>query len=162
MNVTRSRSAALSLCLALAGSAALAAEDPFIGTWVLNAAKSQFPPGAQPDSTTIVVSDAGDGMLKSVSDTSTGGLTIHGEVTFAVDGKDYTPVSTPPPPPGATVTQSSERIGERAYKTSIKMNGEVAVTMLSEVSVDGKTLTISSASAGAATGVTSVMVLDRK
>jgi hypothetical protein len=96
----RSGASAFSLVLVLASAAAFAQGDPLIGTWVLNGAKSTFPPGAQPQSMTLVVSDAGGGKLKSVSNITINGTTIQGEVTFAVDGQEYVPTSTPPPPAG--------------------------------------------------------------
>ena len=148
MNVARFRTAVVSLCLALASSVAFAQGDGFIGTWVLNAAKSTFPPGGQPDSMTIVVSDAGGGKLKSVSAITMSGFAVNGEVTFAVDGQDYVPTSTPPAPAGMAITQSSERVSDNAYKTSVKVNGEVMTTMLNELSADGQTLTVSSTGAG--------------
>jgi len=164
MNTARFRSVtrSLGLALVLAGPAALAQDDPFIGRWALNAAKSTFPAGGAPESMTLVVSDAGGGQLKSVSDISMSGFTIRGEITFAVDGQDYTPVSTPPAPPGMAVTQASERVSDRVYKTSIKVNGQVVSTMLNEVSEDGKTLTVTSTGEGPAAGANSVYVLDRQ
>jgi hypothetical protein len=110
---------------------------------------------------TLVVSDAGGGKLKSVSDLSMSGFAIKGEVTFAVDGQDYVPTSTPPPPPGTAITQSSTPVSERVYETSVKLNGQVVSTMRNEVSEDGQTLTIASTGAGPAAGVTSTFVLDR-
>ena len=164
MNIRRFRSLIESLCLALvlASSAASAQDNPFIGTWVLDPAKSTFAPGGQLSSMTLVVSDAGDGKLKSVSDVTMSGFTIHGETTFAVDGEDYVPSSTPPPPPGVAVTQSSEQVSDSAYKTSVKVNGQLMTTMLNEVSADGQTLTVTTTGEGPAAGAASVFVLDRQ
>lgn len=164
MKFRRSRTIMRSVCLAfvLASPAASAQDNPFIGTWVLDPAKSAFPPGGQPNSMTIVVTDAGGGKLKSVSEVAMTGFTVQGEVTFAVDGQDYVPTSTPPPPPGVAVTQSSERVSDSVYKTSVKVNGQLMTTMLNEVSADGQTLTITSTGEGPAAGADSVYVLDRQ
>ena len=164
MNVTHLRSGmfCVGLAVVLAGPAAFAQNDAFIGTWVLNAAQSTFPLGGQPSSMTLVVTDAGGGKLKSVSDISMSGLAIHGEVTFAVDGQDYVPISTPPLPAGTSVTQSSEPVSGRVYKTTVKVNGVVITTMLNELSEDGQTLTVTSTGEGPAAGANSVYVLDRQ
>jgi hypothetical protein len=156
----------VTLCLVFAAAcgAALAADtDKFLGTWVFNAGKSQVPGGATPDKATIVVSDAGGGKLKSVSDTSVAGQQIHGEITFAADGKEYTPVTTPAPPPGSpTITETFERVSPTVYKAQLKMNGQTLATVMQEVSADGKTLTMTTAGAGPAANVTSTMVFDKK
>ena len=150
--------------LAYATPPAFAADEPFVGTWILNKAKSQAPAGAPlPDDAKIVISDAGGGKTKSVTDTVMGGMTMHGEITFAVDGKDYTPTMNPAPPAGVpSVTQSSERVNDRSYKTTLKMGGQPAATVLSEVSADGKMLVQTVMGLGAAAGVSSKLVYDRK
>ena len=154
----------LVLGLAVADRAAFAAdEDKFLGTWVLNAEKSKAPAGAMPTSATVVVSKSASGMYKSVSDTALAGITSHSEITFATDGKDYTPVVTPAPPPGTpAVTQSFERVSASAYKGAVKLAGQVIATVLNEVSADGKTLTITTTGVGPAANVVVIMVCDRK
>jgi len=148
--------------LSLATLASFAADDPLLGTWVLNASKSKGAPGSLPDSSTVVVTDAGGGKYKAVSDTAMAGANIHGEITFAFDGADYTPVTTPAGPPGVSITQSAEKLSPASYKSSIKMNGAEVVTALNEVSADGKTLTVTSTGVGIAAGTSSVTVFDRK
>jgi len=154
----------LCLGLALARGAAFAADmDKFIGTWELNASKSQIPGGATPDKATVVVTDAGGGKLKSVSDTNMSGQNVHAELTFAADGKDYTPVTTPAPPPGSpTITESFERVSANVYKTELKMSGQTIATLMQEVSADGKSLKVTTQGVGAAANVTSTMVFDKK
>lgn len=156
----------LTLCLglALARGAAFAADtDKFVGTWELNASKSQVPGGATPDKATVVVTDAGGGKLKSVSDTTMAGQQIRAELTFAADGKEYAPVTTPAPPPGSpTITETFERVSANVYKADLKMNGQTIATLMEEVSADGKTLKVTTQGVGAASGVTSTMVFDKK
>jgi len=154
----------LAFGLTLVHHAALAAdEDKFLGTWTLNAAQSKAPGGALPTSATVVVSKAGSGMYKSVSDTTMAGISGHSEITFATDGKDYTPVVTPTPPGGSpSISQSFERVSASSYKGSIKMNGQVIATTVNEVSADGKTFTITTTGVGPAAGVVAAMVFDRK
>jgi hypothetical protein len=150
------------LSLSLAVLPGFADEDRFVGTWVLNAAKSSGPPGTVPDSSTVVVSDAGSGMYKSVSDNVIAGRALHTEITFAADGKDYVPVTTPARPGAPTVTQSFERVAAATYKVSIKINGNVVATVLEEVSADGRTLTTTTTGSGQLAGVSNVTVFDKK
>lgn len=156
----------LTVGLVLVSRVAFAAdEDKFLGTWALNAAQSKAPggAGALPTNATVVVTKTGSGMYKSVSETTMGGVSAHSEITFATDGKDYAPVVTPTPPPGAaSITQSFERVSATAYKGSIKLNGQVIATTLNEVSADGKTFTITTTGAGPAAGVVATMLFDRK
>jgi hypothetical protein len=158
--------AALSLVIGLAvadRSAFAADEDKFLGTWALNPAKSSAPPGALPSGATVVLSKSGSGMYKYVSDTAIAGQQVHSEITFATDGKDYSPVTTPAPPPGTpTITQSFERVSASAYKTLLKVNGTTLATIVNEVSADGKTLTSTTTGVGAAANVTVTLVFDRK
>lgn len=154
----------LTVGLVLVNHTAFAAdEDKFLGTWTLNAAQSKAPGGALPTNATVVVTKAGSGMYKSVSETTMAGVSAHSELTFATDGKDYAPVVTPAPPGGSpSITQSFERVSATAYKGSIKMNGQVIATTVNEVSADGKTFTITTTGAGPAVGVMATMVFDRK
>jgi len=138
------------------------AADAFVGTWVLNASKSKLPGGVMPDSVMMVVTDAGGGKYSTVSDTKMSGITSHSEITFALDGKEYTPVTTPAQPGMPPVTQASQRVSDSSYTTSVKVGGELIATTLSEVSSDGKSLTMTTKGEGQYAAVSSVMVFDRK
>lgn len=151
-----------SLTLSLAVPPAFADEDLFIGTWVLNAAKSKGPAGAVPESSTLVISDLGSGTYKSVSDNVIAGITLRTEITFATDGKDYVPVTTPAPPGAPAVAESVERVNATTYKVSIKINGEVVAAVLEEVSADGKTLTATTTGVRQFASISNVTVFDRK
>lgn len=140
----------------------LLAADAFVGTWVLNTSKSKLPGGLMPDSITMVVSDAGGGKYSTVSDTSMSGIMAHSESTFALDGKEYTPVTTPAQPGMPPVTQASQRVSDSSYTTAVKVGGELIATTLSEVSSDGKSLTMTTKGEGQYAAVSSVMVFDRK
>jgi hypothetical protein len=145
---TASSSAALALCLVLSLSSApsFAQEGRFVGTWVLDAAKSNAPAGL--GTATLVISDLGGGKYKSVSDTTVGGQTAHSEITFAIDGKDYIAETTPAMPGGLQVAQSFEKAGD-GYKQTLKVSGQLVATTVATVSADGKTLTLTATPAGA-------------
>lgn len=156
------RFAAAALITLVTTSTALAADDPLLGTWVLNAAKSKAPLGAVPSSATVTVTSEGNGRYKSVSDTSIGGASMHGEIVFGMDGKDYTAVVTPTPPGTRAVVQSFERLGTRAYRTTVKMNGQPIATTVNEVSPDGRTLTLTTTGVAARTGASAVTVFEKR
>jgi hypothetical protein len=154
--------AALALALVVAQPRALAFDDVFLGTWLLNVGKSKGPPGTVPDAATMVITDLGSGMYKSASDSTVAGNTIHAEVTFAVDGKDYVPVTTPALPGMPPIAQSVERVNETTHKIAVKLNGEVVATVLQEVSADGKTLTTTMTGLGPLANASNVTVFDKK
>jgi hypothetical protein len=155
---------ALCLVVGLTGRAALAGDaDAFLGTWTLNSAKSTLPQGGPPIVVTLTVTDAGGGKYKSVTETSVAGQAYKVEITFAVDGKDYVPVVTPAPPGMPPTSQSYERVSAKAYKSTVKMNGQVAATSTSEVSADGKVMTVKTTGAGGAGGdALNTLVFDKK
>ncbi len=154
---------AFGLVLGLPGRAALAGDaDAFLGTWALNAAKSTLPQAGAQIAVTLTVSDAGGGKYKSVTETSVAGQAYKVEITFAVDGKDYAPVVTPAPPGGIPpTTQSYEKVSAKAYKSSIKVNGQVQATSTSEVSADGKVMTVKTSAAGGGDAL-NTLVFDKK
>jgi hypothetical protein len=154
---------AFALVVGLAGPAALAGDaDALLGAWTLNTAKSSLPPGAPPIGVTLTVTDAGGGKYKSVTETSVAGQAYKVEVTFAIDGKDYAPVITPAPPAGSpTTTQSYEKVSAKAYKSVLKMNGQVAATSTSEVSADGKVMTVKTTATGGGDAL-NTLVFDKK
>jgi hypothetical protein len=157
---------ALGLAVGLTQRAAVAGDaDAFLGTWVMDAAKSSLPQGMPSIPVTLTVTDAGGGKYKSVTETTVAGQAYKVEITFAIDGKDYAPVVTPAPPGGTpAMSQSYERVTAKSYKSSSKMNGQVLATSTSEVSADGKTMTVttSGAGGGAAAGVVNKLVFDKK
>jgi hypothetical protein len=138
------------------------ADDPFIGTWVLNPAKSKGPEGTVAQAATLVLSEVGDGRYKSVNDYRMLGIDIHAEVTFALDGQDNEVVQTPTQPGALPLVQSFERIDERAVKVTIKVGGQVVATVMEEVSGDGRTLTATTTGVGQYASISNVTVLDKQ
>jgi hypothetical protein len=148
----------LSLALLLSSHPSHAQEPRFVGSWVLDPAKSKAP--LVPSSATVTIADAGGGKFKSVSDTVAGGQTIHSELVFAVDAKDYV-VETTAALRGATLAQSFEKISPTSYKTTVKLNGQALASTVQELSADGKTMTLTSA-VDANPSMSTVLVFNRK
>jgi hypothetical protein len=123
------------LCLA-AGAFCFAADDPVMGTWKLNEAKSKIAPGA-PKNSTVVYATAGDQIKVTVDGTDADGKPAHSEWTGKFDGKDY-PVTG-----DATADMRSyKKEGKDTLELTNKKDGKVTVTGKVVVSADGKTRTV--------------------
>jgi hypothetical protein len=125
----------LVLCFA-ATSVVLAKDNPHMGTWKLNEAKSHFAP-ASPKNTTVVYAVEGDNVKVTVDGVDGDGNATHNEWTGKFDGKFY-PVTADP------------TADERAYKVvngrtmllTNRKGGKVVITGRIVVSPNGKTRTL--------------------
>ena len=164
MNLTRGVSVgALLLGLVLAPFFAASAQEAFVGTWVLDTAASTAPPGTAPTAGTLEIKNVGGGQFTSITETTVGGMVVHAEITFALDGKDYPITRTPAAPPGTPpITQSIEQVNATLYKISIKVGGQEMMTVTTEVSGDGKTLTQKATGVGQIAGLSSTSVHRRE
>jgi hypothetical protein len=139
------------------------AQDAFVGSWMLDSASSTAAtPETLPTAGTLEIKDAGGGKYTSVSEATVAGVSGRSEVTFAIDGKDYTATSTPVPPGAPTVTQAVERVSDTVYKLSVKVDGDLIATALNEISNDGKTLTQTTTGIGQFAILSSKTVFRRK
>jgi hypothetical protein len=112
------------------------AEDPQIGTWKLNEAKSQLNPAAAKN-TTVVYTESGDDVKVTVDGVDSQGKPTHSEWTGKFDGKDY-PVSGDP----NADMRSYKKIDDRTLELMGKKGSSVTVTGRITVSPDGKTRTV--------------------
>ena len=87
---------------------------------------------------------------------------VANEVTYAVDGKDYPFTYTPAMPGRPPTTQSIEQVNATLYKGSIKIGGQEMMTVTTEVSGDGKTLTQKATGVGQIAGLSSTSVYRRE
>jgi hypothetical protein len=147
--------------LALLTASNVQAQEVLVGSWALDPAKNQGPPGVAPSAGTATIAAAGGGKYTSVGDVTIGGVTGHSEITYSIDGKDYA-VTTTPAQPGATITQSMERVSDTAWKSNLKVNGQLMATVVTEVSNDGKTLTQTTTGLGQFAALSSTVVFTRK
>ena len=160
MNLTRGVAVgALLLGLVLAPFFSASAQEAFVGTWVLDPAASTAPAGAAPTAGTLEIKNVGGGQFTSTSETTVRGMVVHAEITYAVDGKYYPFTATPGTPPN---TQSIEQVNATLYKGSIKAGGQELMTVTTEVSGDGKTLTQKATGVGQLAGLSSTSVYRRE
>ncbi len=122
--------------LALGITAGAQAPDPLVGTWKLDLAKSTYKPGPAPKSYTVVIDAAGKGIKVAVDAVGADGTAMKWGYTTPRDGKDV-PVTGNPNYDTAAVTQTSPTAGSIVYKKG----GKPVVTLTTEVSKDGKTMT---------------------
>ena len=154
----RTRNIALALALCLVGAAlCVAADNPNMGTWQLNEAKSKLAPGYTKN-TTVVYAAAGDSIKVTTDGVDKDGKAIHGEWTGMFDGKYY-PVTGDP----TTDERSYVKVTDHHLTISNKKGGNVTTTGNVVVAADGKSRTLTSHGTDAAgKKVTSVAVYDKQ
>jgi hypothetical protein len=124
--------------LAVAVLATAQPKDPFVGTWVLNLAKSKYSPGPPPKSTTTTVEAAGKGYKLSVKVEPASGPAQEWSYTTNLDGKD-SPITGNNP---NADTVAVKRIDAHTLESVNKKGGKVMSTQKNVVSADGKTRTV--------------------
>src|SRR5215510_4262889 len=124
----------LAVCLVVA-AVALAADDPFIGTWKLNEAKSKT--GDGPKNTTVVYEAAGDSVKITTDGTDTKGSPAHSEWTGKFDGKDYSVSGEP-----NADARAYKKVDDHTLTFENKKAGKVTLSGRITISADGKTRTV--------------------
>jgi hypothetical protein len=132
----KARTLLLSLALCLSGAAVCFAQDPNIGTWKLNEAKSKIPAGAM-KVTSMTVSSEGDNIKIAQDGTDKDGNVFHAEWTGKFDGKDY-PVTGSP----VIDTRSYTKVNDHTLTAENKKDGKTVQVARSTISADGKTRTV--------------------
>jgi hypothetical protein len=120
-----------------------AADDPNLGTWKLNEAKSKINAGS-PKNTMVVYAAVGDKIHCNVDGVDANGKPAHNEWTGKFDGKDY-PVTGDP----TSDTRSMKKIDAHTYSLAVKKGGTVTTTARVAFSADGKTRTLTTNSTDA-------------
>jgi hypothetical protein len=143
MGLMKTQMTGLTLALCFFGAAVCLADDPQMGTWKLNEAKSKFAPGV-PKNHTVVYETAGDNVKITVDGTDKDGKSTHNEWTGKFDGKDY-PVTGDP----ASDMRSYQKVGDRVLKMKVKKDGKVTITGRIIVSADGKSRIVTTGEAAA-------------
>jgi len=131
------QSANNSFCARGASATLWAADDPAIGSWKLNVAKSKYSTGQAPKSQTLKIEAAGDGLKLTADVVNADGTTQHLTYTAKPDGKEY-PVAGDPDRDTTTMKQVD------AYTTEVmgKKAGKPTVNFRRVASKDGKTLMV--------------------
>jgi hypothetical protein len=126
------------LTLAVCFVAALGfAQNPVMGAWKLNEAKSNFPAGA-PRNTMVVYEAVGDKIQCTIDGAEAEGEPTHSTWVGKFDGKDY-PLTGDP----AATTRSYTVVDDHTLELVNKKNGNTGLKARITVSADGKTRTVS-------------------
>jgi len=139
------------------GLAMCSAQNPSLGTWKLNEAKSKIPAGSSKNLT--VKYEAAGGSIKGTIDGVDGqGNPTHNEWTGKFDGKDY-PVTGDM----ASDTRAIKQVDDHHYDLVVKKGGKVTMIGKAVIAADGKsrTVTVSGANAAGAK-VESIGVYDKQ
>jgi len=147
----------LTLAVLFAGVAVTAADDPNMGTWKLNEAKSKFGPGATKNHT-VAYEAAGD-MIKVIVDGTDGsGNATHNEWTGKFDGKYYAVTGD-----ATSDMRKYRRINSRTLALTAKQGTKITLTGRITVSRDGKTRTVTTTGTNAkGKRVTNTAVYDKQ
>ena len=132
----KARTMLVTLALCFVGVMCFAADDPQIGTWKLNEAKSKIGAGA-PKNTTVVYEAAGDNVKVTVEGVDSAGKPTHNEWTGKYDGKDYSVTGD-----SSSDMRSLKKIDDHTLELTIKKDGKATGTGRIVLSADGKTRTV--------------------
>jgi hypothetical protein len=152
----KAKTIALTISLVFVSVALGFQNNPQMGTWKLNEAKSKFAGKAR--NNTVVYEAAGDQTKVTVDGVDENGGAVHNEWTGKFDGKDY-------PVTGDTNadTRSYRRIGKNTLALTNKKGGKATLTGRIVVSNDGKTRTVTTTARDAhGKKVTNVAVYDKQ
>ena len=112
--------------------------NPFVGIWKLNVAKSTYSPGPAPQSSTTQIELVSAGLKYTVDQVTATGGKQHWEFSGNYDGRDNLVAGDNPN--GDTVALI--RVNDTTVRQVNKKNGRVTVTQVAVVSSDGKTRTL--------------------
>ncbi|SRR5258706_1091625 len=145
--------------LAFACTGRVLAQNPLVGTWKLNVAKSKYSPGPAPKSMTRTVEADGDKVKYTFEGVAADGSPVSFSYTVAYDGKDH-PI-TGAGPSGADAI-SAKQSASGSTEATFKKAGKPVLIAKVEVSADGKVTTISQASAPGAGSINNTLVYEKQ
>ena len=152
----RAKTIALTISLVFVNVAVGFQNNPHIGTWKLNEAKSKFE--GKTRNHTVVYEAAGDQTKVIVEGVDENGNAVRNEWTGKFDGKDY-PVTGDP----NSDARSYEIIDKNTMAMTNKKGGKATVTGRLVISSDGKSRTVTTTATNAqGKKVTNVAVYDKQ
>src|SRR6185369_4791663 len=128
---TKTTGLILALCF-FSGAACFADDDPNMGTWKLNEAKSKLTPG-EGKNTTVAYEAAGDQVKVTIDGTDKDGKPTHNEWTGKFDGKDYAVTGDP-----KSDMRSYKKVDDHTLAFTVKKDGKTTTTGQIVVAADGK------------------------
>src|ERR1700727_900554 len=138
------RKSVLTLVAVLFAATISFAQNPHLGTWKLNEAKSKSAPGMQKN-LTVTYEVVGDNIKATVDGVDGQGKPTHSEWTGKFDGKDY-PVTGDP----TSDRRAIKQIDDRNLELTVKKDGKVTMSGRIVISADGKSRTLTMSGTDAA------------
>jgi hypothetical protein len=132
------RRAAFFLLLAFVPALSSAAEDPFVGTWVLDVASSQYPSDTCPVSMVVEMKSAGAGVQYRSDAIFANGRILHSEYRADYDGNPAIVMGTR----GMMLPVFLKRIDAHSVVASYARSLQIVATSKRVVSADGLRMTI--------------------
>ena len=126
----------LTLAALFVGVTVCLADNPQMGTWKLNEAKSKFGPGAAKNNT-VVYEAAGDSIKVTVDGVDGNGAATHNEWTGKFNGRFYAVTADP-----TSDMRSYRKINSHTLALTARKGGQVTLTGRIVVSANGKTRTV--------------------
>ena len=152
----KAKTIALTISLVFVSAALGFQNNPQMGTWKLNEAKSKFAGKAR--NQTVVYEASGDQTKVTVDGVDENGAAVHNEWTGKFDGKDY-PVTGD----ANSDARSYRMINKNTLAMTVKKDGKATVNGRIVVSRDGKTRTVTTTATNAqGKKVTNVAVYDKQ
>src|SRR5918996_4020963 len=102
--------------------ALIAADNPFVGTWKLNTAKSKGTPGTLAKESTVVFEAVGDQMKRTVTGIDPDGEPVNTSSTIPWDGKEHLVEGPKGRPPVMVAVKS---VNDRRVNVTVKRDGKV-------------------------------------
>jgi hypothetical protein len=148
---------ALTVTMLFVGMSMCFAQNPHLGTWKLNEAKSKSVPGTTKN-LTVTYEAVGDNIKATLDGIDGQGKPTHNEWTGKFDGKEY-PVTGD----ATSDMRSYKKIDGRTMEATAKKDGKVTLTAHIAISADGKTRTLTThATDSAGKKVTSTVVYEKQ
>ena len=136
----KAKTVALTISLVFVSVALGFQNNPQMGTWKLNEAKSKFT-GKARNQTVVYAAADGDQIKVTVDGVDENGSAVHNEWTGKFDGKDY-PVTGD----SSADTRSYRRVNANTLLLTNKKGGKTTLTGRIVVSKSGKTRTVTTTS----------------
>src|ERR1041384_5218551 len=111
-----------------------AADNPFIGTWKLNVAKSKFSPNTAMKEATMTFEADGDKVKRVMHATTADGQPMNQEGSVVWDGMPHKVDN----PDGSSMMVAVKKVGGHVLDVTVKQNDKVIQTVKVSVSSDGK------------------------
>jgi hypothetical protein len=130
------------LLMAILAASAMASADPFVGKWVLDVRRSDYPAGTCPKSMVIEMEPTGKGVRYHSEATYANGSTAHSEYTADYDGNQAIVTGAR----GLMLPVFLRRIDSHTVVASYTKALQVVATSRRVVSQDGRFMTITTIS----------------